>query len=82
METVKVTENLQIEVSQEIKKWLNSEEELAAFLEGDTLILKKLHVPKLSAFAETSTTKKLTLQEIVEEVHCYRKEKKSRKNNG
>ena len=77
METAIVNDNLQIEVSSEIKKWLHAKEELAAFLAGDTLILKKIQVPTLSSLAELSPEEEMPLQEIVEEVHRYRKGKKS-----
>ncbi|MFQ5770177.1 MAG: hypothetical protein ACE5HX_06555 [bacterium] len=82
MNTVKVTEDLQIELSLEIKKWLRPEEELAAFLEGDTLILKKVQVPKLSALAEQNPKEEMLLEEISKEVHRYREEKKSKNSDG
>lgn len=82
METAKVNEDLQIEVSEAIKNWLSAKEELAAFLEGDMLILKKIRPPQLSSIAEKGPREHMPLEEISTEVHRYRKEKRSRKEDG
>jgi len=55
VEVVKVKSNSQIEFSQKIRKWLQPEKELAVFVAGDTLILKKIKIPKLSSIADRST---------------------------
>lgn len=82
METAKVNENLQIEVSEVIKNWLTADEELAAFVEGDMLVLKKMRYPRLSSIADKSSDKEMPLRQISEEVHRYRQQKKSRKSDG
>ncbi len=75
METAKVRPNLQIDFSQKVKEWLQAETELAVVLDNDTLILKKITVPKLSAIAERAKGEEMSLEEIAEEVHRYRNEK-------
>ena len=76
MEIAKVKPNLQIDFPRKVRDWLSSETELAIFVERDTLVLKKIKIPKLSTIAERSMEKEMPLDEIVEEVHRYRKEKK------
>jgi len=78
MEIAKVYPDLQIAFSPKIKKWLRSESELAVFLQGDTLVLKKIALPKLSSLAKRSPKEAMPMTAIVKEVHRYRKEKKSR----
>ncbi|MFQ5865369.1 MAG: hypothetical protein ACE5IW_09100 [bacterium] len=79
MEIAKIKPNLQIEFSDKIRMWLKTEKELAAFLKGDTLILKKIHIPDIVSIAERNSKEEMPLSEIVEEVHRYRQEKKSAK---
>jgi hypothetical protein len=79
MEVARVKPNSQIEFSQKIRKWLKSERELAVFVEGDTLILKKIKIPKLSSIADRASEEEMPLSEIVEEVHRYRREKRDQK---
>ena len=76
MVVAKVKSDLQIDFPQEIKDWLRSQTELAVFLLGNTLILKKVLPPKLSEIAERKPAEEMPLAEIVEEVHQYRKEKR------
>lgn len=78
METAKVRADLQIDFSQKIRKWLQEETELAVYLNDDTLILKKITVPKLSSIAERETDGEMPLEGIAEEVHRYRKEKRGK----
>ncbi len=76
MELAKVNANFQIDFPPAIKEWLQAESELAVFLVGDTLVLKKIHAARLSSIAERASGAEIPLAEIVEEVHRYRKEKK------
>lgn len=76
MELAKVNADFQIDFPPAIKEWLRSESELAIFLLGDTLVLKKINTPKLSSFAKRKSGAEMPLVEIVEEVHRYRKEKR------
>ena len=77
MEVAKVNADLQIDFPSKVKEWLQAESELALFLEGDTLILKKITLPKLSSLAERKSGVEMPLEEICEEVHQYRREKKA-----
>ena len=79
MNIAKVNPDLQIDFPPKVKDWLRSETELAVFVEHDTLILKKISVPKLSTIADRAIESEMTVDEIVEEVHRYRKEKKEKK---
>jgi len=50
---------------------------LAIWVEGDTLILKKLPPPRLSEVAERAPDdEEMPMDEIVAEVHRYRQEKR------
>ena len=76
MNIAEVNPNLQIDFPPKVKDWLSSETELAVFVEGDTLVLKKVKIPTLSTIAERSSEREMPIDEIVEEVHRYRKNKK------
>jgi len=78
MEIAKVKPDLQIEFPLTARNWLSAETELAVFVGRDTLILKKIKIPKLSTIAERATENEMTLDEIVAEVHQYRKEKREK----
>ena len=60
---------------------LTAKEELAAFWEGDTLILKRINGPVLSTIAERNPEEEMPLDEICEEVHFYREEKRASESN-
>lgn len=77
MDIAKVNTDLQIDFPSKIKEWLKSESEIAVFLKGDTLVLKKIQIPKLTSFAAKNHDEEMPMEEIVEEVHRYRKEKAS-----
>jgi hypothetical protein len=75
METVKIVDG-KIELLPQMLDWLGSEDELVVLIQGDTLILKKLRLPKLSEIAERAPgEKEMSMTEIAAEVHAYRKEK-------
>lgn len=76
METVKVA-NGKIELNLRLVKWLQPDSELAVLTQGDTLILKKLRLPRLSAIAERAPQDTpMPMEEIAAEVHQYRREKR------
>jgi len=76
METVKVVDG-KIELLPQLADWLRGEKELAAFIQGDTLLLKKLCLPKLSEIAERAPQdEEMPMEKIVAEVHRYRREKR------
>lgn len=75
MQSLKINPNRTITLPRSIFK---PEDKLVLISEGDTLIIKKLHPPKLSKIAGRATEKPLSLKEITKEIHLYRKEKKGR----
>ena len=77
MELAKINSDLEIEFPSSIKKWLSAESELAVFLQGDIMVLKKIQIPPISTIAEQKAGQEMALAEIVEEVHRYRDEKRS-----
>jgi chaperonin GroEL (HSP60 family) len=59
-----------------MKAWLQPSVQVMAFIEGDTLIIKRLHPARLSQIAQRAPSDaEMSLDEIAEEVHHYRKEK-------
>jgi hypothetical protein len=61
---------------EEMKGWIEAGESVTAFLEGDTLILKRKKTVLLSQIAEKGPNlPEPALSEIAYEVHAYRKEK-------
>lgn len=73
--TVKIREG-KIELSPLLVEWLGTTNELAMWVEGDTLILKKLTLPRLSELAEWAPNdEEMPMDEIVAEVHRYRQER-------
>ena len=55
--------------------WIGAAPELGLFLQGDTLILKKVQPVKLSEIALRVSEDEMPLDEIVAEVHQYRRER-------
>jgi len=74
MQSLKINPNRTITLPRSIFK---PEDKLVLITEGDTLIIKKLHLSKLSKIASRVREKALSLKEITEEIHLYRKEKKT-----
>ena len=61
---------------EEMKSWIENGENLTAFVEGDTLILKHKKTVSLSQIATRGPILvEPPLREIADEVHAYRKEK-------
>lgn len=66
-----------IVLPEEMQSWAKSGEHLLAILEGDTLILKRLKLTPLKEVAfRASGEPEPSLEEIAEEVHRYREEKR------
>lgn len=76
MEAVKVI-NGKITLPPLVVNWIGAAGELSLFIEGDTLILKKLRAPALSEIAARASDEEMPLEEIVAEVHRYRREKRN-----
>lgn len=74
MQTLKVRADGTISLPRSIFK---PQDKLAFIQEGDTLILKRLTPPHISEIAKRAKGKALSLKEIVNEIHLFRKEKKS-----
>jgi len=75
METVKVIDG-RIGLPSSVVGWIGSASELSLFIEGDTMILKKMRAPALSEFAARVPEDEMPLDEVVAEVHRYRQEKR------
>jgi hypothetical protein len=70
-----------LELPAEALKWIRPDEELMLFIVGDSLILKRVHPPRLSELAGRAPGDvEMPLQEIVEEVHRHRREKRPLRN--
>lgn len=76
MEIAKVV-NGRIELPQSAARWVGQEDELAVLVQGDTLILKKVNVPRLTEFAERAPDDApMPMSEVVAEVRRVRKASK------
>ena len=76
MVTTKVVNGV-LELPTEALEWVGTDDELALFIEGDSLILKKVRLPCLSELAGRAPgDAEMPLQEIIDEVHRYRQEKR------
>ena len=78
MQTLKVNKNGALTLPKTIQAKFKPTDKLAWFVEGDTLIIKRITPPKLSDIAYRLKEKPMPLKEIVNEVHAYRKEKKNK----
>ena len=76
MEAVKVI-NGKITLPPLVANWIGAAGELSLFIEGDTLILKKMCTPNLSEIAARVSDEEMSMEEIVAEVHRYRREKRN-----
>ena len=76
MELAKVI-NGTIKLPETAARSLGADGEVAVLLQGDALILKKVHAPRVTDFAERAPDEQpLTMKEIVAEVHRARKANK------
>lgn len=64
-----------IELPPSLSGWLGDLRELSYFIQGDTLILKKVQPAKLSEIAGRVSEEEMKLDEIVAEVHLAREER-------
>ena len=76
MTTTKIVNGM-LELPAEVLEWAGPDDELALFSEEDSLIVKKVREPRLSVLAGRAPGDvEMPLQEIVDEVHRYRQEKR------
>ncbi len=73
MKTLSVERNRSLTLPKSVFK---PTDKVAVITEGDTIILKKINLPKLSQLARRAKERPMSLPQIVQEVHKYRKEKK------
>ncbi|TET09423.1 hypothetical protein E3J84_05120 [Candidatus Aerophobetes bacterium] len=78
MQTLKINKDGMLIIPKTLQAIFKPSDKLAWFIEGDTLIIKRINPPKLSEIAGRVKEKPMPLKEIVKEVHVYRKEKKRR----
>jgi len=72
--TVRVMDG-RLDLPRAIVNWIGTAHELGLFLEGDTLILKKMQPARLSEIALRVLEDEMPMDEIVAEVHQYRRER-------
>ena len=72
--TVRVMDG-KLDLPRAIINWIGTAHELGLFLEGDTLILKKMQPARLSEIALRVPEDEMPPDEIVAEVHQYRRER-------
>jgi hypothetical protein len=76
MPTARVV-NGALELPTEALEWVQPDDRLMVFIEGDTLLLKKVRPSRLSELAGRAPgDAEMPLQEIVDEVHSYRRDKR------
>ncbi len=78
MHTLKINKDGSLVIPKALKEFLKASNKLVWFKEGDTLIIKRINPPKPSEIAERVKEKPVPLEEIVKEVHAYRKEKRQK----
>jgi hypothetical protein len=81
VEAVRVVDG-KVSLSQTAINWVGDASELGLFVQGDALILKKVHPVKLSEIAARVMEEAPPLQEILDEVHLYRRELSERRDAG
>jgi hypothetical protein len=66
-----------LELPAEALEWVQPDDRLMVFIEGDTLLLKKVRPSRLSELADRAPGDvEMPLQEIADEVHNYRQDKR------
>jgi hypothetical protein len=73
--TVRVVDGT-INLPKAVIQWIGNTRELGMFLEGDTLVLKKVRPAKLSEIAMRVVEEEMPLDEITAEVHRHRREQR------
>jgi len=70
-------EDGKIVLPEDFRDWASSGEQLVAIFENDTIIIKRIRKPPLTEIAQQSPEEpEMPLQEIADEVHKYREEKR------
>ena len=77
MQIVKINRDGTLVIPKSLRSIFKPSSKVVCFAEGDTLILKKLSPSPLSEIAKRRKENPIPLEEIVEEVHSYRKEKRA-----
>ena len=75
MKTLKLNKNWTLTIPKDFLAVFKPSDEFACFVEGDTLIIKRITPPKLSEIAERVKEKPIPMKKIAEEVHAHRQEK-------
>ncbi|MGA1796738.1 MAG: hypothetical protein ACMUIL_12855 [bacterium] len=78
MQTLKINKDGTLSIPKDLRSFFKPSDKLIWFMEGDTLIIKRINPPKLSEIAERVKENPMPLKEIVKEVHAYRSEKKKK----
>jgi hypothetical protein len=78
MQTIRIGEKGSLVLPKTLRSVFKPSDEIAWFSEGDTLILKKITLKKISDIALGVKEKPMPLAEISREIHKYRKEKRAR----
>ena len=78
MQTLKINKDGTLIIPKALKEFLKDSNKLVWLKEGDTLIIKRINPPKLSEIADRAKETPVPLEEIVKEVHAYRKEKRQK----
>jgi hypothetical protein len=72
--TIRVMDG-RLDLPHAVVNWIGTAHELDLFLEGDTLILKKIQPARLSEIALRVLEDEMPMDEIVAEVHQYRQKR-------
>lgn len=78
MQTLKIDKKGTLVLPKAIQTIFKPSDKIAWFVEGDTLIIKRINPPRLSEIAERVKENPMPLKEIVKEVQAYRKEKRNK----
>jgi len=76
MKAVKVETDGSIKLPEEMLRLFPTSTEFAAWMEGDTILLKRLQPLRPSQTAERVAEKEMPLKDIVGEVHRMRRERR------
>lgn len=75
MTTLRIKENGTLTIPKIWRSIFRPSDKIAAFLEGDTLIVKKITSSPLSSLSRRKRAKPMPLKEIVKEIRAYRGQK-------
>jgi hypothetical protein len=79
VKAIKVETDGSIKLPEEMFRLFPSSTELAVWMEGDTIVLKRLQPLKPSQIAERVSEKEMPLKDIAAEVHRMRREARRRR---